>query len=317
MANPINIQIGIDLGTTNSSVAINNNGSIEIIKKPGGVEYTPSVFGFDKAGNKVVGQKAYEAYYRYSSKDEEKNYKPEVKRLMGTSETFHFERADVEMNPEAISAEILKNLKEDILRKYPDFNTTGVVIMDGLPYFGSDVGGVLSLTPRVFIVGLMMYEKRLSLKTIIYALLITLATLTAFSLFDLSRPLSERTHLGRFVKVVLNGEGRTIIERKILSNLHILTNSLTATVVIIATIFLIFLFLKPEKFVKQMSLSNPGFRYIVYPGLVVGLLGMLLNDSGVAIPGMMLSIAAPTIALLSFENLSKVELDADLSDKTV
>ena len=192
-----------------------------------------------------------------------------------------------------------------------------VLIMDGLPYFGSDVGGVLSLTPMVFIVGLMMYEKRLSIKTIIYALLITLATLTAFSLFDLSRPLSERTHLGRFVKVVLNGEGRTIIERKILSNLHILTNSLTATVVIIATIFLIFLFLKPEKFVKEMSLLNPGFRYIVYPGLVVGLLGMLLNDSGVAIPGMMLSIAAPTIALLSFENLSKVELDADLSDKTV
>ncbi len=128
MANQLNIQIGIDLGTTNSSVAVNNNGAIEIVKKPGGVEYTPSVFGFDKAGNKVVGQKAYEAYYRYSSKEEEKNYKPEVKRLMGTSETFHFERADVEMNPEAISAEILKNLKEDILRKYPDFNTIGAVI---------------------------------------------------------------------------------------------------------------------------------------------------------------------------------------------
>lgn len=128
MANQLNIQIGIDLGTTNSSVAVNNNGAIEIVKKPGGVEYTPSVFGFDKAGNKVVGQKAYEAYYRYSSKEEEKNYKPEVKRLMGTSETFHFERADVEMNPEAISAEILKNLKEDILRKYPDFNTVGAVI---------------------------------------------------------------------------------------------------------------------------------------------------------------------------------------------
>ena len=31
---------------------------------------------------------------------------------MGTSETFHFERADVEMNPEAISAEILKILKK-------------------------------------------------------------------------------------------------------------------------------------------------------------------------------------------------------------
>lgn len=128
MANPQHIQIGIDLGTTNSSVAINNNGTIEIVKKPGGVEYTPSIFGFDKGKNKVVGQKAYENYYKDASDEEVKNYKPEVKRLMGTSETFYFERAGIKMNPEEISAEILKNLKEDILRKYPDFNTIAAVI---------------------------------------------------------------------------------------------------------------------------------------------------------------------------------------------
>lgn len=127
MANQ-NIQIGIDLGTTNSSVAISSNGNIEIVKKPGGVEYTPSVFGFDKAKNKVVGQKAYEALYRDASDDEVKNYRPEVKRVMGTPEKFYFERADTEMNAEEISAEILKNLKEDILRKYPDFNTSAAVI---------------------------------------------------------------------------------------------------------------------------------------------------------------------------------------------
>lgn len=128
MASQQNIQIGIDLGTTNSSVAINNNGTVEIIKKPGGVEYTPSVFGFDKAKNKVVGQKAYESFYKDASEEEIKNYKPEIKRLMGTSEAFYFERADVKMGPEEISAEILKSLKEDILRKYPDFNTVGAMI---------------------------------------------------------------------------------------------------------------------------------------------------------------------------------------------
>jgi len=32
------------------------------------------------------------------------------------------------MSPEEISSEILKNLKEDVLRKYPEFNTTAVVI---------------------------------------------------------------------------------------------------------------------------------------------------------------------------------------------
>ncbi|MDP3763874.1 MAG: Hsp70 family protein, partial [bacterium] len=128
MANQQNIQIGIDLGTTNSSVAINKNGNIEIVKKPGGVEYTPSVFGFDKAKNKVVGQKAYESFYKDASEEEIKNYKPEVKRLMGTSEKFHFNRANVDMGPEEISAEILKSLKEDILRKYPDFSTVAAVI---------------------------------------------------------------------------------------------------------------------------------------------------------------------------------------------
>ena len=70
MANQQHIQIGIDLGTTNSSVAININGIIEIVKKPGGVEYTPSIFGFDKGKNKVVGQKAYENYYKDASEEE-------------------------------------------------------------------------------------------------------------------------------------------------------------------------------------------------------------------------------------------------------
>ncbi len=120
-----NITIGIDLGTTNSSIAINVDGKIEVIKKPGGMEYTPSVFGFDKSDNKVVGQKAYDYLYKH---DDSKNFKAEIKREMGTSEKTIFERVKVKLTPEEISAEILKSLKEDILRKYPDFETVAAVI---------------------------------------------------------------------------------------------------------------------------------------------------------------------------------------------
>jgi len=123
-----NIIIGIDLGTSNSKIAINIDGKIEIIKKPGGVEYTPSVFGFDKSGNKIVGQKAYDYLYKFNEKGNSENFKAEVKRLMGTSETVNFPRAKLKMTPEEISAEILKGLKEDLMRKYPDFDTTAVVI---------------------------------------------------------------------------------------------------------------------------------------------------------------------------------------------
>lgn len=123
-----NIQIGIDLGTTNSEVAVNRNNEIEIVKNVFGDEYTPSVFGIDKAKNKVVGKRAYERLYKDTSEAEFKNHKAEVKRLMGTQEKTYFERADLEMTPEEISAEILKSLKEDILKKYLDFNTTSAVV---------------------------------------------------------------------------------------------------------------------------------------------------------------------------------------------
>lgn len=127
MSNQV-IQIGIDLGTTNSSIAVNHKGNIEIIKNADRDEYTPSVFGIDKAKNKVVGKRAYEKLYQFATEEESKNYIAEVKRLMGTSEGYHFGRLDEKLSPEEIAAEILKYLKESLLKVYPDFPTNAAVI---------------------------------------------------------------------------------------------------------------------------------------------------------------------------------------------
>jgi len=123
------IGIGIDLGTTNSAIAISKKGVIEQIKSgPGQPEYTPSVFGIDKSGNKIVGQKAYDKLFKSASDEEFANNKAEVKRLMGTSETIPFERLGESLTPEQVSAEILKSLVEDVTRKYSDFPTLAAVI---------------------------------------------------------------------------------------------------------------------------------------------------------------------------------------------
>ncbi|HEY4963400.1 MAG TPA: Hsp70 family protein [Candidatus Saccharimonadales bacterium] len=122
------INVGIDLGTTNSAIAVNVGNKTEIVKNAAGADYTPSVFGIDKSGNKVVGIKAYDRLYKSSSEEEFQNNKAEVKRLMGTSETIHFERLNTDLSPEEISSEILKSLKEDVTRKYSDLSTVAAVI---------------------------------------------------------------------------------------------------------------------------------------------------------------------------------------------
>lgn len=123
-----NIEIGIDLGTTNSEIAIFNNGAIELVKNTYGDEFTPSVFGVSKAKNEEVGKKPYQRYFKDATSDEIANNKPEIKRLMGTSDKVFFSRINKSYNAEEISSKILESLKQDAIRKNENVNTSAVVI---------------------------------------------------------------------------------------------------------------------------------------------------------------------------------------------
>lgn len=122
------IQIGIDLGTTNSAIAVNHAGKIEIIKNFDRDEFTPSVFWFDKAKNPLVGKRAFEKLYKYADPEDLVNFRSEIKRLMGTPEITYFPRVEKNLKAEEISAEILKYLKSTALKQYSDLDTTWVVI---------------------------------------------------------------------------------------------------------------------------------------------------------------------------------------------
>jgi molecular chaperone DnaK (HSP70) len=100
------IAIGIDLGTTNCSVAyINNIGKPEVIKNSYGENITPSVVIFKSVDEVIVGMEAKQqtAY--------EKNVASFFKRDMGTDAAYSYHNK--QYSPVEISAELLKKLKKD------------------------------------------------------------------------------------------------------------------------------------------------------------------------------------------------------------
>ncbi|BCG64334.1 MAG: molecular chaperone DnaK [Methyloprofundus sp.] len=97
------IIIGIDLGTTNSEVAIVENGKVTVISD-GDKKMLPSFVGLDDNGSIIVGEIARNQYIVYP----ERTIKS-IKRLMGQDEQVKL--ADLPYSPQEISAIILKRLK--------------------------------------------------------------------------------------------------------------------------------------------------------------------------------------------------------------
>ena len=98
--------IGIDLGTTNSCVAVMEGGEPAVIPNPEGARTTPSVVAFAKNGERLVGQVA----KRQAVTNPDRTV-ISIKREMGTSHKVSIEGK--EYTPQEISAMILQKLKSD------------------------------------------------------------------------------------------------------------------------------------------------------------------------------------------------------------
>ncbi len=99
--------IGIDLGTTNSCVAVMEGGQPTIISNAEGARTTPSVVAFTKTGERIVGEPA----KRQAVTNADKTISS-IKRHMG-SENFRVTIDEKKFTPQEISAMILQKLKSD------------------------------------------------------------------------------------------------------------------------------------------------------------------------------------------------------------
>jgi len=97
--------VGIDLGTTNSEIALYRNSWPDVLADQRGGVILPSVVGVDEAGELLVGEEARNQYILYPDRTVRS-----IKRLMGSDRKVQL--AEKEYSPQEISAIILKRLKE-------------------------------------------------------------------------------------------------------------------------------------------------------------------------------------------------------------
>jgi hypothetical protein len=174
-----------------------------------------------------------------------------------------------------------------------------VAAVDGAPSLGADLGGALSFLPSAVLLLLLLTGVRRSWRGGLLAVVVGVVPVVAVALWDYHRPADRRTHIGDFVGQVIHGQAGSVLGRKLSANLHQLVSSPFLPLVI-GTVALVSVAVWLERPRLQGLLGRtPGLASGLTVVVVCAVLGGLLNDSGVTVTGIMLSVALPTVSALA------------------
>ena len=121
------IDYGIDLGTTNSEIAVVDKGHLQVLRNGFEEEITPSAVRIDKKGAVIRGKLAYNQRI-----DDRENTHTQFKRLMGSQQILSFPNSGRSMKPEELSAEILQSLRDDVRRKMHEEIESAVITIPAM-----------------------------------------------------------------------------------------------------------------------------------------------------------------------------------------
>jgi len=177
------------------------------------------------------------------------------------------------------------------------------ILIDGMPIWGSDVGGVLAFVPAVGVTAARHLGHRVRWRSVAVWGTAALAIVSAFAVLDLSRPDDRRTHLGRLVEAVADqgiGALESVVTRKLGANLTVITSSVWTAMVPIAFGFIVYLLWRAPGHVRSI---RDTIRESLAGLAVVGFLGFAFNDSGIAVPGVMLGVVNASLVYLTVRTL--------------
>jgi hypothetical protein len=170
-----------------------------------------------------------------------------------------------------------------------------IALLDGAPMWGADVGGVLAGLPVLALTYTLLVGWRVRTRTVVTWLVGTFGAIVALGLLDLTRASSHRTHLGRlFERIGHSGSNGfvTVVHRKLDSNFATLTNSVWRFAFVFLLVIAAYVVWKAPEKLRALRQRFPVFDACAIGLAAAAVLGYALNDSGIAVPGVMLSVGA-------------------------
>ena len=176
------------------------------------------------------------------------------------------------------------------------------LVADGMPFWGSDVGGVLASVPAFALVALGLSGRKVSWRRVAALSAGAVAAVVGLGFVDLLRPAGSRTHLGRLFEQIGHDGFRPFsdaIQRKIAENLSVIPTSIWIPLVPAVLGFYAWLAYGSSPILDEIRRRAPSMRPALIGLLICAVLGMALNDSGIAVPAMMLGVLNPVLVRLA------------------
>ena len=183
------------------------------------------------------------------------------------------------------------------------------LVVDGAPMWGADFGGIIATFPGFAVFALMISGRRIRPSRLLAVPAAGAVLVLGVAYLDSLR--ANPTHIGEFWDSLVNGDAGTIVFRKFRGMVGTFGNWELSVLAAVAVVFLVFALLRPLAW-RGAALHlayerSPALRPTLVAVLVTIGIGMLVNDSGVAIPAMAVTLVVPLALAASVRAL---ELDA-------
>jgi hypothetical protein len=174
------------------------------------------------------------------------------------------------------------------------------IIVMGVPIWGNDFGAVVSALPGFALLTWMLLGHEVRARTVVAITAVATVAVVVVGFLDLLRPSDQRTHVGRFLqKVGTDFDGAVlVVQRKASANLKVFGHSVLLGVIIVFALLVVYLWYVKPRSLRPLAERIATTRATVLAFVVLAVLGFALNDSGIAIPGMMCAVFESVLVVL-------------------